>query len=84
MGSVQVAEAKANFSAILKDVRAGNEYIITSGQRREPVGVLVPYEAWKKRQPRIAGTLADRGELVFADDWEMTDEELCGYEPARR
>jgi prevent-host-death family protein len=78
MTSVQVAEAKAKLSAILKDVKAGNEYVITSGRRREPMGVLVPYEAWQKSKPRVGGTLADKMNLVFAEDWEMTDEELCG------
>jgi hypothetical protein len=38
--------------------------------------VLVPFSTWKKFKPRITGTLKGKVDLVFADDWAMTSEEL--------
>jgi prevent-host-death family protein len=76
MSRIPIAEAKANFSAVVKKVQDGEECIITKGQGREPVAVLVSFEDWKRSRKRVGGTLKDKMDLVFADDWHMTDEEL--------
>jgi prevent-host-death family protein len=76
MSRVPIAEAKANLSALIKEVQNGEEYTITKGQTREPVAVLVSFKDWKKSRRRVGGTLKDKMDLVFADDWRMTDEEL--------
>lgn len=40
---VSAADANRSFSSLLRDVRAGHEYIVTSHGR--PVARIVPYEA---------------------------------------
>jgi prevent-host-death family protein len=77
MRTLQLAEAKNNFSAVLKDVKLGNEIVISYGNRREALAVIIPYEKWKKSRKRELGTLEGRGSVEFADDWYMTNEELC-------
>jgi prevent-host-death family protein len=76
MGSVSVAEAKARLSALIKEVQGEGVCVITSGQRRKPVAVLVAYDEWTNSKPRIGGSLKDRMNLIFADDWYMSDTEL--------
>jgi prevent-host-death family protein len=77
MKTLQLAEAKNHFSAVLKDVESGNEIAISYGKKKETIAVIIPYEKWKKSRKRELGTLEERGSVKFADDWYMTDEELC-------
>ena len=76
MRTIQFAEAKANFSSIVEDVKAGDEVGIAYGKKEETVAVLIPYEKWKKGQERRLGTLQGKAEVIFADDFSMSDEEL--------
>jgi prevent-host-death family protein len=76
MKTVQTAEAKTHFSAILKDVEAGNEVAIVYGRKKKAVAVMIPYEKWKKTQKRQLGALENRMSVRFAVDFSMTDEEL--------
>jgi len=76
MKTLQMAEAEANFSAVLRDVQAGDEIAIASGKKNETVAVIIPYEKWKKSQKRQLGTLEGKMSVEFAEDFYMTDEEL--------
>jgi prevent-host-death family protein len=76
MKTLQLAEAKANFSSVLRDVQAGDEIGIADGKKKETVAVIIPYEKWKKSQKRQLGTLEGKVEVIFADDFSMSDEEL--------
>ena len=76
MKTMQVAQAKTNFSSVLKEVMSGTEVGITYGKKHETVAVIIPIEDWKKKQKRALGTLEGKVTVTFADDWEMTDEEL--------
>ena len=76
MKTLQLAEAKANFSSVLRDVQAGDEIGIADEKKKETVAVIIPYEKWKKSQKRQLGTLEGKAEVIFADDFSMTDEEL--------
>jgi len=76
MKTMQVAQAKTHFSSVLKEVINGNEVGITYGKKQETVAVIIPFEDWKKKQKRALGTLEGKMTATFADDWEMTDEEL--------
>jgi antitoxin (DNA-binding transcriptional repressor) of toxin-antitoxin stability system len=71
-----VAEAKTNFSALLKDVQKGEEIAISYGRKKEMVAMLVPFAAWQKKKTRGIGSLAGKMKVKFAKDWYMTDEEL--------
>jgi prevent-host-death family protein len=77
MKTLPLAEAKNHFSAVLKDVELGNEIAISYGKKKETIAVIISYDKWKKSKKRELGTLADKGSVNFADDWYMTDEELC-------
>lgn len=75
MGSVNIYDAKTQFSKLVKRVRAGEEIIIADAGR--PVAKLVPIEA--PIAPRVLG--ADRGQLQITDDAfaPMTPEELAEW-----
>jgi len=76
MRTIPLAEAKSHFSAVIKDVESGDEIAISYGKKKETVAIIVPYSKWKKSNKRQLGTLRSKGEVVFADDFAMTDEEL--------
>jgi prevent-host-death family protein len=76
MKTLQVAEAKNHFSAVLKDVELGNEIAVSYGKKKETIAVIVPYEKWKKSRKRELGTLKDRAKVTFAEDFIMTTEEF--------
>ena len=76
MRTLQLAEAKTHFSAVLKDVEAGNEVAISYGKKKETIAVIIPYEKWKRNQKRQLGSLEGKISVKFAEDFTMTDEEL--------
>ena len=76
MKTLALAEAKTHFSAVMKEVEQGNEVAISYGKKKETIAVIVPYETWKKSKKRQLGTLRDKGALVFAADFSMSDEAL--------
>ena len=76
MKTLQLAEAKTQFSSVLRDVEAGNEIAISYGKRKKTIAVIIPYEKWKKSQKRQLGTLEGKMSVKFAKDFAMTDEEL--------
>jgi prevent-host-death family protein len=76
MKTLQLAEAKAHFSSVLKDVEAGNEIVIAYGKKKHTIAVIIPYEKWKKGQKRQLGTLEGKMSVKFSDDFAMTGEEL--------
>jgi prevent-host-death family protein len=76
MKTLQVAEAKNHFSAVLKDVELGNEIAVSYGKKKETIAVIVPYEKWKKSRKRELGTLKDRAKVIFSKDFSMTTEEF--------
>jgi antitoxin (DNA-binding transcriptional repressor) of toxin-antitoxin stability system len=76
MKTLQLAEAKANFSSVLREVQAGDEIGIEDEKKKETVAVIIPYEKWKKSQKRQLGTLEGKMSVEFAEDFTMSDEEL--------
>jgi antitoxin (DNA-binding transcriptional repressor) of toxin-antitoxin stability system len=76
MRTLQVAEAKTHFSAVLRDVEAGNEIAISYGKKKETIAVIVPYGTWKKTKKRELGTLKGRAKISFSADFSMNDEDL--------
>jgi len=76
MKTLQLAKAKAHFSTVIKDVAAGDEVAFCGGD----CGFDKSIEEWKRNQPRKLGTLEGKATVTFADDFEMTDEELINLE----
>jgi prevent-host-death family protein len=76
MKTLQLAEAKTHFSAVLKDVELGNEIAISYGRKKETIAVIVPYDKWKKSRKRELGTLKHRAKVTFSKNFSMTTEEF--------
>jgi antitoxin (DNA-binding transcriptional repressor) of toxin-antitoxin stability system len=76
MKTLSLAEAKARFSAVLKDVGLGNEVAITYGRKKETIAVIIPYKAWKKSKKRQLGSLEGKVTVKFSKDFSIGDEEL--------
>jgi len=76
MSVMPIAEAKAHFSDVLRRVEDGEEIIVTRGAKQEPVAAIVSMDKYKAKKERKFDTIAHWGEIKFADDWYMTDEEL--------
>jgi prevent-host-death family protein len=78
MNTLPLSYAKTNFSALIKNVGAGEEVAISVGKKKKPVAVIVPYDTWKKSGKRQLGTLTQRGSVEFLPGFSMSDEELIG------
>lgn len=71
MQVTNISEAKAQLSALIEQVLAGDEVII--GKAGKPVAKLVRYEA--ATTPRQPGTL--RGRIVIAPNFAELSEEIA-------
>lgn len=71
-----VGEFKAHFSEAVEQVKRGEEIVISYGKKREKVAVLVPYATYKRKNNVTLGVLKDKASVEFADDFEMSPEEL--------
>ncbi|WP_373330877.1 type II toxin-antitoxin system Phd/YefM family antitoxin [Salmonirosea aquatica] len=72
MRTLTVGELKAQFSQIIKDVKAGEEIAVAFGKKREVIAYLVP------KPERKLGILQGKGKAIFTDDFKMTEEEFLG------
>lgn len=75
MRALPVAELKAGFSQVLADVRRGERIGVLYGRSKTPVAMIVPYESAVACK-RELGFLDGKVMIEFADDFEMTEEEL--------
>lgn len=76
MKTFQVAEIRAQFSSVLKEVEAGSEIGITFGKKKETIAVIVPIDQYKKMKERKLGTLEGKAKIRISEDWTISDEEL--------
>ncbi|AEJ20760.1 type II toxin-antitoxin system Phd/YefM family antitoxin [Gracilinema caldarium] len=76
MKTLPVAEIRAKFSALLKEVESGNEIGIAFGRKKKTIAVIVPIEEYKRIKARKLGTLQGKGTVEFKGEWNITDEEL--------
>ncbi len=77
MKTMSVGDFKANFSAVLKEVLAGEEIGILYGKKKEIVAKIVPKTA-EKKQKRKLGILEGAGTVKFAKDFSITEDEFLG------
>jgi len=66
-----ISKAKAELSALIEKVMAGQEVII--GKAGKPVAKLVRYE--RSEKPRRAGAL--RGKIKIADDFDKLPSDIA-------
>jgi prevent-host-death family protein len=76
MKTMPVGEFKAHFSEAVEQVKRGEEIVISYGKKRENIAVLVPYSTYKQKNRIKLGVLKDKASVEFADDFEMSPEEL--------
>ena len=77
MKVLPVAELKARFSKILADVRHGERIAVLYGRSKRLVAMIVPWAPVSAGR-RDIGFLDGKVTIEFADDFEMTEEELLG------
>jgi prevent-host-death family protein len=71
MQIANISEAKAQLSALIEKVMAGEEIII--GKSGKPVARLVKYE--NNRQTRLPGAL--KGKIKIADDFDVLPDDVA-------
>lgn len=71
MQITNISEAKAQLSALIEKVIAGEDVII--GKAGKPVARLVRYE--RSRQPRQPGAL--KGKIHISDDFDELPEDIA-------
>lgn len=85
MLNISSADAKNDFSNVLKQVQQGESFVIEYGRKHKKIAKIIPYQeaeikAKAKVKPIKVGLYKGKFHAEFADDWAMTDEELLGLE----
>jgi len=65
-----ISQAKAELSALIEEVRKGDEVILAKAGK--PVARIIPYEGIAK--PRIPGSMA--GEIWIGPDFDILPEDM--------
>lgn len=73
-----VGEFKARFSEAVEAVKHGEAIVISYGKKRQNIAVLVPYDTFKHKNAITLGRLSGSASVQFADDYDITAEELVG------
>jgi antitoxin (DNA-binding transcriptional repressor) of toxin-antitoxin stability system len=76
MNTVTATEFKHQFSSVIKQVRQGKQFILQCGRNHENVAVILPFAKCDNIPVRKFGILGNRGPLVIADDFYMSEEEF--------
>ena len=78
MKTMQVGELKNKFSQVIERVKHGEKIVVSYGKSKENVAVIVPYSEYKGTNAVKLGSLEGKASYEFAEDFEMTPEELAG------
>ncbi len=79
MKTLSVGELKAEFSAVVDDLKNGKEVAITYGRKKVPLATIIPQSKLAKPNYSIKlGDLQANGWTYKVKNFEMTDEELLG------
>jgi len=76
MKSLSVGEIKTHFSEVLEKVQQGESFGITYGKSKKLVAEINPPKTKQTKKKRKLGILEGKMEVVFADDFKMTEEEF--------
>ena len=77
MKTMTVGELKTHFSEVLKRVINGEEIGISYGKKKEVVACIIPKKAVKEPKRKL-GILEGKSKAVFADNFEISEEEFLG------
>jgi prevent-host-death family protein len=78
MKTMPVGELKARFSEVIEAVKRGEKIVVSYGKKKENLAVIVPFSQYRKKNAVRVGLLEGKAKCEFADDFEMTTEELAG------
>ena len=78
MKTMPVGELKRHFSEVLADIKGGEHIVISYGRKKTKVAVIIPFSQYVKGSGVKLGLLSNKARCEFADDFEMTIEELIG------
>ena len=78
MKKLPVGELKAQFSEVLKLVKRGESFGILYGKKKKPIAMIVPYKEDRIKKERSIGILNGKAHIKFADNFEITEEEMLG------
>lgn len=70
-----VGDLKSRFSKVLEKIKAGEEIAVSFGRKKEVVAYLIPKSARRPAERKL-GLLANKGNITFAPDFSMTEEEF--------
>ncbi|GAA4785218.1 hypothetical protein GCM10023231_11320 [Olivibacter ginsenosidimutans] len=77
MKTLSVGEFKTHFSDVIDDVKKGAKIAVTYGKKKQIVGYFIP-ALTDQPAKRPLGLLAGKAEVIFKDDFEMSEEEFLG------
>ena len=75
MKTINVANLKADFSAVINDLKKGDEVIVEYGKRYEKLAVIVPYKKYKRNSRKI-GILKGKASFKMNTDFKISAEDL--------
>ena len=78
MKIMPVGELKSHFSEVIEAVKNGEQIVISYGKKKKKIAVIVPFSQYAKENGVKLGLLKNMAKCEFADDFEMTSEELIG------
>jgi antitoxin (DNA-binding transcriptional repressor) of toxin-antitoxin stability system len=77
MRTLTIGEFKAQFSAVLTAVQAGESVIVCYGRKKQRVAALVPYaEFAASAGKRPLGLLKGKGGFTLFEDFALSDDEF--------
>lgn len=76
MKNLTVGNLKAGFSAVLRDVEAGEEIVISYGKSKRKVAVIIPFQKYNKKSARKFGILANAASFKIGKDFKLSDDEF--------
>ncbi len=78
MKTMPVGELKSHFSEVIEAIKNGEQIVISYGKKKKKIAVIIPFSQYVKENGVKLGLLKNKAKCEFADDFEMTTEELVG------
>jgi antitoxin (DNA-binding transcriptional repressor) of toxin-antitoxin stability system len=76
MKTLAVGELKAQFSAVLAEMKEGHPVAVGFGKSKRKIAVLMPYQQYRKPAGRRLGILEGRATCRVLADIGMSDEDV--------
>lgn len=76
MKTMTVGQFKSNFSQVLENIKHGEDIIISYGKKKEKIAVLVPFDRYQDKPPRVLGLLAGKASFSTSPGFKISDDEL--------